>query len=239
MTCQAVYLAFVPLLTPCSKHTQIMATMDIEMASPVGPLVAVGYDQDHQFGIPAYQSEVDLCQLLQAMSLTKGKFKVPVTDHVPDASQSALEHDASTEGPAYHSDASESSKSSSSCSVQPNTDSPPTSSTIVHHPFQLPACHFLQSILASLVPESPVLSPSPYPYPATGAFQTTNGVYLDTLLLHRSLLAAFPPAHAGCAAALHEIARAIEVRAWRADRDSDAEAVAALRQEAYIVAHWV
>ena len=26
--------------------------MDIEMTSPIGPLVAVGYDQDHQFGIP-------------------------------------------------------------------------------------------------------------------------------------------------------------------------------------------
>jgi len=217
--------------------------MDIEMASPVGPfpLVAVGYDQDHQFGIPAYQSEVDLCQLLQAMSLTKGKFKVPEAEtvhFVPHASQSAHEHDANTEDPAYHSDASESSSSKSSYSDQPHTDSLPAASTLVHHS-QLPACHFLQSILASLVPESPVLSPCPYPYPATGAFQTTNGVYLDTLLLHRSLLAAFPPAHKGCAAVLHEIARAIEVRAWQADRDSDAEAVAALRQEAYIVAHWV
>lgn len=105
MTCQAVYLAFVPLPTPCSKHTQIMATMDIEMASPVGPLVAVGYDQDRQFGIPvrtidrlhgdgitqlhavsqAYQSEVDLCQLLQAMSLTKGKFKVSRFHFVSEA----------------------------------------------------------------------------------------------------------------------------------------------------------
>ncbi|KAG8220427.1 hypothetical protein J3R82DRAFT_3119 [Butyriboletus roseoflavus] len=194
------------------------------------------------------------------MSLTKGKFKVspvrfifedviiddrwrkvPETEtagYVPYVSQSANEHDASTEDPAYHSDASESSSSKSSSSDQPHTDSLPTSSTIARHS-QLPACHFLQSILASLAPESPVLSPSPYPYPAANAFQTTNGVYLDTLLLHRSLLAAFPPAHKGCAAALHEIARAIEVRAWQADRDSDAEAVATLRQEAYIVAHWV
>lgn len=29
-----------------------MAAMDIEMTSPVGPLVAVAYDQDHTFGIP-------------------------------------------------------------------------------------------------------------------------------------------------------------------------------------------
>jgi len=57
-----------------------MAAMDIEMASPVGPLVAVAYDQDHTFGIPAYQSELDLCHLLQAMSLTKGKFKKGARD---------------------------------------------------------------------------------------------------------------------------------------------------------------
>ncbi|KAF8552948.1 hypothetical protein OG21DRAFT_1523450 [Imleria badia] len=245
-----------PLSAP---NTRVMAAMDIEMTSPVGPLVAVAYDQDHAFGIPAYQPELDLCQLLQSMSLTKGKFKVGhvrfisgiiIDDHwrkvpetgmvgyAPHASQSANEHDAGTEDPAYHSDASESSSSKSSSSDLPHTDSLPTSSTIVHTS-RLPACHFLQSILASLVPDSPVLSPSPYPYPAANAFQTTNGVYLDTLLLHRGLLAAFPPTHQGCATALHEIARAIEVRAWRADRDSDAEAVAALRQEAYIVAHWV
>jgi len=154
------------------------------------------------------------------------------------ASQGAHEHDASTEDPAYHSDASESSSSNSSSSDQPHTDSLPISFAI-GYPSQLPACHFLQSILAALVPESPVLSPSPYPYPAAGAFQTTNGVYLDTLLLHRSLLAAFPPAHKGCAPVLHEIARAIEVRAWQADRDSDAEAAAALRHEAYIITRWV
>ncbi|KAF8132085.1 hypothetical protein EV363DRAFT_1398453 [Boletus edulis] len=214
--------------------------MDTEMASPVGPLVAVAYDPDHTFGIPAYQSELDLCQLLQSMSLTKGKFKAPETDmvdYVLHASQNANEHGANMEDPAYYSDASASSNSKSSSSDQLHTDSPHISSTTVH-PSQFPACHFLQSILASLVPESPALSPSPYPYPATDAFQTTNGAYLDTLLIHRSLLAAFPPAHSGCAAVLHEIARAIEVRAWQADRDSDAEAVAALRQEAYIVARW-
>ncbi|KAG6382040.1 hypothetical protein JVT61DRAFT_674 [Boletus reticuloceps] len=234
-----------------------MAAMDTEMASPVGPLVAVAYDPDHTFGIPAYQSELDLCQLLQSMSLTKGKFKVgcihstseiiiddprkapetDMVDYVLHASQNANEHGANMEDPAYYSDASASSNSKSSSSDQPYTDSPHTSSTTVH-PSQFPACHFLQSILASLVPESPALSPSPYPYPVTDAFQTTNGAYLDTLLIHRSLLAAFPPAHSGCAAVLHEIARAIEVRAWQADRDSDAEAVAALRQEAYIVARW-
>ena len=81
-----------------------------------------------------------------------------------------------------------------------------------------------------------MLCPCPYPYPAASALQTTNGAYLDTILTHRSLQSAFPPAHRGCAVALQEIARAIEVRAWQADRDGDAEAVAALRQEAFLAA---
>ncbi|KIJ65948.1 hypothetical protein HYDPIDRAFT_27161 [Hydnomerulius pinastri MD-312] len=215
--------------------------MDIEMTSPVGPMIAVNYDEDRGYGIPAYQAEVDLCELLQTMSLSKGKSKVPVTEitsYVPYASQSANEHDAGTEDPAYHSDAWESSSSKSSSSDQHPTESLPTSSIVVHHS-PLPACHFLQSILASLAPASPVLSPSPYPYPAASAFQTTNGAYLDTILTHRSLLGAFPPAHKGCAATLQEIARALELRAWQADRDSDAEAVAAFRQESFLTASWL
>ncbi|KAF8841737.1 hypothetical protein BDN67DRAFT_1010401 [Paxillus ammoniavirescens] len=218
-----------------------MAATDIEMTSPVRPMIAANYDQGHGYGFPAYQSEVDLCQLLQAMSLSKGKFKAPaaeVTAYVPYVSQSANEHDASTEDLAYHSDAWESSSSKSSTSDQHLTDSLPTSSVAVP-PSTLPACHFLQSILASLDPESPVLSPSPYPYPIASPFQTTNGAYLDTILLHRSLLGAFPPAHKGCAATLQEIAKALEMRTWRADRDSDAEAVVAIRQEAYLIVNWV
>ncbi|KIK97965.1 hypothetical protein PAXRUDRAFT_135174 [Paxillus rubicundulus Ve08.2h10] len=216
-----------------------MAATDIEMTSPVRPMIAADYDQDHEYGFPAYQSQVDLCQLLQAMSLSKGKLKAPAAEvTVPYASQSANEHDASTEDLAYHSDAWESSSSKSSSSDRHLTDSLPTMSVAVL-PSSLPACHFLQSILASLAPESPVLSPSPYPYPVASPFQTTNGAYLDTILLHRSLLSAFPPAHKGCAATLQEIARALETRTWRADRDSDAEAVVALRQEACLTVNWV
>ncbi|KAH7883303.1 hypothetical protein F5I97DRAFT_1939133 [Phlebopus sp. FC_14] len=230
--------------------------MDIEMASPVGPMVVASYGENPGYGVPA---ELDLCELLRTMSLSKGKNKVthrstdpyisyttltlpwrkaPETDapqlYVPHASQNANEDDANTEDPTYHSNSSDPHPH-----PHPTTsDSLPASSILVH-PTPVPACHFLQSILASLAPESPVLSPSPYPYPAASAFQTTNGAYLDTILTHRSLLGAFPPAHRGCAATLQEIARALEVRAWQADRESDAEAVAALRQEAYLTSVWV
>ncbi|KAG2158526.1 uncharacterized protein EDB93DRAFT_1237904 [Suillus bovinus] len=204
--------------------------MDIDMDSPVGPVIVYG-------------AEIDLCELLQTLSLSKGKTKAPANDPtlpaVPYALQRASEDAANTEDPAYHSDAESSSSKSSSCDPTPDTTNhlPTSSVTVPRSP--LPACHFLQSILASLAPESHVLSPSPYPYPASSHFRTTGGEYLDTILTHRALLSAFPPAHRGCATALQEIARAVEVRAWRADRESDAEAVATLRQEAFLTSTWL
>ncbi|KAG1738201.1 hypothetical protein EDB19DRAFT_1895683 [Suillus lakei] len=222
--------------------------MDIDMDSPVGPVIVTNYDESHSHGISVYGTEFDLCELLQTLTLSKGKTKAPENDPtvpvVPYALQRASEDAANTEDPAYHSDAESSSSKSSSCDLTTtttttnNNNNPLTSSIIVPHS-PLPACHFLQSILASLAPESHVLSPSPYPYPASSHFRTTGGEYLDTILTHRALLSAFPPAHRGCAIALQEIARALEVRAWRADRESDAEAVATLRQEAFLTSTWL
>ncbi|KAG6332432.1 hypothetical protein ID866_6660 [Astraeus odoratus] len=227
------------VLSPSQRSS--CAMMDIEMTSPVGPLITTGFDETRGFGFSGYAAEVDLCKLLQSMSLSKTKHKDPeaeaTTPCAPCASQSANEHDVDTEDLAYLSDGSESSNSKCS-SCDPHPTAPSTSSPAIPAS-PLPACHFLQSILASLAPESRVLSPFPYPYPASAsAFQTTNGAYLDTILTHRSLLAAFPPGHRGCAVALQEIARAVELRAWQADRDSDAEAVAALRQEAYLTGQY-
>lgn len=42
------HLFTLPLSVP---NAQAMATIDIEMASPIGPVVPRGYDQDHAFGI--------------------------------------------------------------------------------------------------------------------------------------------------------------------------------------------
>lgn len=221
--------------------------MDIDMDSPVGPLIVRDYDESHSHGISVYGAEFDLCQLLQTLSLSKGKTKAPENDPtlsaVPYALQRVSEDAANTEDPAYHSDAESSSSKSSSCDLPTTTTTtttnhlPTSSITVPRSP--LPACHFLQSILASLAPESHVLSPSPYPYPASSHFRTTGGEYLDTILTHRALLSAFPPAHRGCVMALQEIARAVEMRAWRADRESDAEAVATLRQEAFLTSTWL
>ncbi|KAG2050870.1 hypothetical protein BDR06DRAFT_959602 [Suillus hirtellus] len=224
--------------------------MDIDMDSPVGPVIVTDYDELHSHGIPVYGAEFDLCELLQTLTLSKGKTKAPENDPthpaVPYALQRAGEDAANTEDPAYHSDAESSSSKSSSCDLPTTTTTTttnstnhlPTSSVIVPRS-PLPACHFLQSILASLAPESRVLSPFPYPYPTSSQFRTTGGEYLETILTHRALLSAFPPAHQGCATALQEIARAVEVRAWRADRESDAEAVATLRQEAFLTSAWL
>ncbi|KIM52894.1 hypothetical protein SCLCIDRAFT_483374 [Scleroderma citrinum Foug A] len=51
--------------------------MDIEMTSPVGPMISTGFDETHGLGysVRGYASEVDLCNLLQSMTLSKGKNK--------------------------------------------------------------------------------------------------------------------------------------------------------------------
>lgn len=237
---------------PLHLHSCLLSNcyimMDIDMDSSVGPVIVTNYDESHSHGISVYGAEFDLCELLQTLTLSKGKTKAPENDPtvpvVPYALQRASEDAVNTEDPAYHSDAESSSSKSSSCDPPTTTTtSNPTNhlpnSCILVPRSPLPACHFLQSILASLAPESHVLSPSPYPYPASSHFRTTGGEYLDTILTHRALLSAFPPAHRGCAIALQEIARAVEVRAWRADRESDAEAVATLRQEAFLTSTWL
>jgi hypothetical protein len=74
---------------------------------------------------------------------------------------------------------------------------------------------------------------------AADELQTTCGEYLELIFIHREAFAALPSAHAGCSAGFSSLARALELRAWRADRDADAEAVAAFRHEAWMVAAWM
>lgn len=49
MTRQTDYLSFILPFSLSVPNTQVM---DIEMASPVGPVVAPAYHQGHEFGIP-------------------------------------------------------------------------------------------------------------------------------------------------------------------------------------------
>lgn len=67
-------------------------------------------------------------------------------------------------------------------------------------------------------------------------YQTTSGIYLETIFTHREILCAYPDAHRHCAHALSDLAYMLEKRAWRADRDSDSEAVTAFRHEAWSIA---
>lgn len=75
--------------------------------------------------------------------------------------------------------------------------------------------------------------------PDADELQTTCGEYLELIFIHREAFAARPQAHVGCSAAFSALARALELRAWRADRDADTEAVAAFRHEAWMVAAWM
>ncbi|KAF9784113.1 hypothetical protein BJ322DRAFT_895830 [Thelephora terrestris] len=68
------------------------------------------------------------------------------------------------------------------------------------------------------------------------AYPTTGGAYLDTIFTHRALLHASPRGHEGCARAFSDLARKIDDREWRADRESDQEAVTAFLNEAMTVA---
>lgn len=49
--------------------------MDIEMTSPIGPMIATGCEETRGLEFPGYAGEVDLCNLLQSMSLAKRKTK--------------------------------------------------------------------------------------------------------------------------------------------------------------------
>jgi hypothetical protein len=90
-----------------------------------------------------------------------------------------------------------------------------------------PPCALLESLTRSYDPDS------------VDALQTTCGEYLELIFIHREAFAALPSAHAGCSAGFSALARALELRAWRADRDADTEAVAAFRHEAWMVAAWM
>jgi len=68
------------------------------------------------------------------------------------------------------------------------------------------------------------------------AYPTTGGAYLDTIFTHRALLHSSPREHEWCARALSDLARKIDDREWRADRESDQEAVAAFLHEAMTMA---
>ncbi len=68
-------------------------------------------------------------------------------------------------------------------------------------------------------------------------FPTTGGDYLETIFTHREVFRAFPQGHRECAVSFSDLANYLERREWRADRDSDAEAVAAFRHEAWVIAN--
>ncbi|THH33049.1 hypothetical protein EUX98_g1125 [Antrodiella citrinella] len=68
-------------------------------------------------------------------------------------------------------------------------------------------------------------------------FPTTNGVYLDLIFTHREAFYTFPQGHQLCALGFSEIAKKVEMRKWRVDREGDNEAVNAFRNEAWIIAN--
>jgi len=97
-----------------------------------------------------------------------------------------------------------------------------------------PPCGLLESLTRSYDPD-----PDTDTDGAADGLQTSCGEYLELIFIHREAFAALPSAHVGCSAGFSALARALELRAWRADRDADTEAVAAFRHEAWMVAAWM
>lgn len=92
-----------------------------------------------------------------------------------------------------------------------------------HPPAHVPhGCGLLQHIRAQLT---------------SGHYPTTGGEYLEAIFTHREVFNAYPPGHRECALAFSDIASSLERRPWRADRESDGEAVAAFRNEAVVIAN--
>jgi hypothetical protein len=67
-------------------------------------------------------------------------------------------------------------------------------------------------------------------------FPTTGGEYLDAIFTHREMFRAHPPAHTSCARGFSDLAKALEARPFRPDRDSDAEAASVFHHEAWVIA---
>ncbi|KAI0919053.1 hypothetical protein AcW1_003471 [Taiwanofungus camphoratus] len=70
-----------------------------------------------------------------------------------------------------------------------------------------------------------------------GLYPTTGGEYLEAIFTHREVFCAFPQGHRTCALGFSDLAMDLEQRAARSDRDGDAEAVAAFRHEAWVIAN--
>lgn len=68
-TCAHPYDAY--LLISALQLEETM--MDIEMTSPIGPMIATGCEETRRLEFPGYAAEVDLCNLLQSMTLSKRK----------------------------------------------------------------------------------------------------------------------------------------------------------------------
>jgi hypothetical protein len=118
-------------------------------------------------------------------------------------------------------------------SISQSDTSASSSSSVVKPPSPPPPpqpCALLQAIIGIYDPQTD---------DELAHFPTTCGEYLELLFTHRELFAASPQAHTGCPAGFTRLARALELRAWRADRDCDAEAVAAFRHESWQVSAWL
>ncbi|KAI0941625.1 hypothetical protein AcW1_003471 [Taiwanofungus camphoratus] len=120
----------------------------------------------------------------------------------------------------------------------------PSRLILCNHALNLPRCQSNQSASS----KSTVTESEPPPcgcallqairgQVCAGLYPTTGGEYLEAIFTHREVFCAFPQGHRTCALGFSDLAMDLEQRAARSDRDGDAEAVAAFRHEAWVIAN--
>jgi hypothetical protein len=68
------------------------------------------------------------------------------------------------------------------------------------------------------------------------SYGTSTGEYVEAVFTHRDLFLAYPQAHRDCARGYTDIAKVLDNREWRSDRDGDCEAASVFRHEARMLA---
>jgi len=174
---------------------------------------------------PMSELDIDLAALLESLSLQQ-RIRTMTNEPAPTA-PTASDMQMNDAENNYQSDTT---ASSSSSDEPPSPRAAAAAAAILTTP---PPCGLLESLTRSYDPDSDSDSDG------VDGLQTSCGEYLELIFIHREAFAALPSAHVGCSAGFSALARALELRAWRADRDADSEAVAAFRHEAWMVAAWM
>jgi len=185
---------------------------------------------------PMSELDIELTALLESLSLQQ-RIRTMTNEPAPTTAPTAPTAPDMQMNDAGNNYQSDTTASSSSSDAPPSPKAGGAAAAVATQAVAVttpPPCALLGSLTRSYDPDTDTDTDG-----AADALQTSCGEYLELIFIHREAFAALPSAHVGCPAGFSALARALELRAWRADRDADTEAVAAFRHEAWMVAAWM